>query len=302
MMSDSSNINKIINKKTKNNIGSKNSLENFLDCDICFNRIDIGDNIVILPCQHYFCYECINEWVKKRNICPSCQNDNDDISLIKSKDSRLVKRLKRDYKKYIKSGGIEAPKLDIYNIYSDIKFDFNNINFGENDKIKFMVVDKLTKKKVSLDWNMINDVNDRFFRINEFINLSYINVYIQHVNFTYRFHIEIEMFNINKYRASIKIIFSIDKPNYDNIKELTYHVNAKSYFNKDDPFLWGTIIKKGERRIKKCKYCKKNTGAWKDTGTEYGLYNNFCHHDNYFYDPVNPINKIKTKEQCCSII
>lgn len=41
------------------------------DCPICLN--DIKD-IFTLKCNHVFCKECINKWLKVSSICPLCRN------------------------------------------------------------------------------------------------------------------------------------------------------------------------------------------------------------------------------------
>ena len=40
------------------------------ECSICFNLIK---KEIILNCNHYFCDNCIKEWVKRSNLCPMCR-------------------------------------------------------------------------------------------------------------------------------------------------------------------------------------------------------------------------------------
>lgn len=44
-------------------------------CSICLSDWNENDDIIILPtCKHYFHAKCINEWMKKKNICPCCNS------------------------------------------------------------------------------------------------------------------------------------------------------------------------------------------------------------------------------------
>jgi len=42
------------------------------DCSICLNRIEIGNKIYVLKCNHIFHVECLNKWNK--NTCPYCRS------------------------------------------------------------------------------------------------------------------------------------------------------------------------------------------------------------------------------------
>jgi hypothetical protein len=42
------------------------------ECSICLENIDIND-LKILSCNHKFHADCINEWIKKKPICPYCR-------------------------------------------------------------------------------------------------------------------------------------------------------------------------------------------------------------------------------------
>ena len=43
-------------------------------CMICLLDFKNDDKVQYLPCQHIFHHECINEWVKYKNECPTCRN------------------------------------------------------------------------------------------------------------------------------------------------------------------------------------------------------------------------------------
>jgi hypothetical protein len=42
-------------------------------CMICFNAIQVGSKVGVLPnCQHIFHTHCLKDWLKRRNVCPLC--------------------------------------------------------------------------------------------------------------------------------------------------------------------------------------------------------------------------------------
>jgi len=50
-------------------------------CEICFETYHTNDKMYLLPCMHYFHYECILQWTntcnKKGNVplCPLCDQE-----------------------------------------------------------------------------------------------------------------------------------------------------------------------------------------------------------------------------------
>lgn len=59
-------------KKIKLNDLNKELIE---DCSICLNTFNNNDNIICLPCNHYYHTNCINEWFKRSKTCPKCRID-----------------------------------------------------------------------------------------------------------------------------------------------------------------------------------------------------------------------------------
>lgn len=43
-------------------------------CTICMVDIEDGDRVGALPCDHLFHAECLKEWIRRRNVCPLCQD------------------------------------------------------------------------------------------------------------------------------------------------------------------------------------------------------------------------------------
>lgn len=44
-------------------------------CAICFVPYEEGEEVMILPCVHWFHKTCIQEWLAKHDLCPMCRRD-----------------------------------------------------------------------------------------------------------------------------------------------------------------------------------------------------------------------------------
>jgi hypothetical protein len=44
-----------------------------MSCNICFSDEPI--NPISTPCKHVFCYNCIKEWIGRKQNCPCCRRD-----------------------------------------------------------------------------------------------------------------------------------------------------------------------------------------------------------------------------------
>ena len=44
------------------------------ECGICLDKFVIGQEILTLPCFHFFHCKCISEWLYKKPICPICNS------------------------------------------------------------------------------------------------------------------------------------------------------------------------------------------------------------------------------------
>lgn len=42
-------------------------------CSVCKDEFEIKQQVIALPCKHYFHEECIIPWFKERNSCPTCR-------------------------------------------------------------------------------------------------------------------------------------------------------------------------------------------------------------------------------------
>ncbi|KAK4112144.1 hypothetical protein N656DRAFT_798492 [Canariomyces notabilis] len=43
------------------------------ECTICIDEINKGDEVVVLPCKHWYHGECVVLWLKEHNTCPICR-------------------------------------------------------------------------------------------------------------------------------------------------------------------------------------------------------------------------------------
>lgn len=65
--------------KTKRYVAPRNANvqdDDDLACTICFSPLEDGDRVGALPCSHSFHVDCLKEWLKRRNVCPLCQEPN----------------------------------------------------------------------------------------------------------------------------------------------------------------------------------------------------------------------------------
>jgi len=43
------------------------------ECSICMDNVEIGDEVTVLPCNHWFHGQCVTAWLKEHNTCPHCR-------------------------------------------------------------------------------------------------------------------------------------------------------------------------------------------------------------------------------------
>ncbi|KAI0801657.1 hypothetical protein GGR55DRAFT_667353 [Xylaria sp. FL0064] len=42
-------------------------------CTICIDEVKVGDEVVVLPCKHWFHQDCATFWLRQHNSCPVCR-------------------------------------------------------------------------------------------------------------------------------------------------------------------------------------------------------------------------------------
>lgn len=47
------------------------------ECSICMDAVEIGTEVTVLPCTHWFHYTCIEMWLNQHNTCPHCRRPID---------------------------------------------------------------------------------------------------------------------------------------------------------------------------------------------------------------------------------
>ncbi|KAJ5125583.1 hypothetical protein N7476_010076 [Penicillium atrosanguineum] len=43
------------------------------ECSICMDAVEVGTEVTVLPCTHWFHYSCIEAWLSQHNTCPHCR-------------------------------------------------------------------------------------------------------------------------------------------------------------------------------------------------------------------------------------
>ena len=77
-----------INEAKLKELGIENS------CAICKDDLIIGEECLLMPCNHHFHGNCLIIWLKERNSCPVCRfelpTDDEDFELRKKQKQRLI--------------------------------------------------------------------------------------------------------------------------------------------------------------------------------------------------------------------
>lgn len=43
------------------------------ECSICMDGVEIGNEVTVLPCNHWFHDTCVTAWLKEHDTCPHCR-------------------------------------------------------------------------------------------------------------------------------------------------------------------------------------------------------------------------------------
>lgn len=65
----------IINQLPRKKLGVEQLDENTgqAECSICMADVDIGEEIAVLPCKHWYHFDCIKAWLTEHDTCPVCR-------------------------------------------------------------------------------------------------------------------------------------------------------------------------------------------------------------------------------------
>ncbi|KAH7084240.1 hypothetical protein FB567DRAFT_77991 [Paraphoma chrysanthemicola] len=47
--------------------------EHRAECSICMDEVNIGEEVTVLPCKHWFHHTCVSAWLKEHDTCPHCR-------------------------------------------------------------------------------------------------------------------------------------------------------------------------------------------------------------------------------------
>lgn len=64
-------------KMTKEMMGSDVKAE----CSICMDAVELDTEVTVLPCTHWFHFDCIKAWLSQHNTCPHCRRSIDSTSV-----------------------------------------------------------------------------------------------------------------------------------------------------------------------------------------------------------------------------
>ncbi|MCJ1370422.1 hypothetical protein MMC20_001635 [Loxospora ochrophaea] len=43
------------------------------ECSVCMDNVEVGDQVTVLPCSHWFHGDCVGAWLKEHDTCPHCR-------------------------------------------------------------------------------------------------------------------------------------------------------------------------------------------------------------------------------------
>ena len=43
------------------------------ECSVCMDAVEIGDEVTVLPCKHWFHGDCVGAWLREHDTCPHCR-------------------------------------------------------------------------------------------------------------------------------------------------------------------------------------------------------------------------------------
>ena len=48
-------------------------VEHKAECSICMDEVNIGEEVTVLPCKHWFHHPCVSAWLTEHDTCPHCR-------------------------------------------------------------------------------------------------------------------------------------------------------------------------------------------------------------------------------------
>lgn len=47
--------------------------EHTAECSICMDEVNLGEEVTMLPCKHWFHHQCVSAWLSEHDTCPHCR-------------------------------------------------------------------------------------------------------------------------------------------------------------------------------------------------------------------------------------
>lgn len=69
---------------TNNKLNNLDECNSIGTCVVCQDDIKSDEEIKVLDCKHEFHKNCINPWIKIRNLCPLCRTVADNTKPVKN--------------------------------------------------------------------------------------------------------------------------------------------------------------------------------------------------------------------------
>jgi E3 ubiquitin-protein ligase RNF115/126 len=70
------------------------------ECSVCMDDVHIGDEVVLLPCNHWFHETCAGAWLSEHNTCPICRKgiDGDSATSSSRRSSQSTPSSRNDHR------------------------------------------------------------------------------------------------------------------------------------------------------------------------------------------------------------
>ncbi|KAJ5550529.1 hypothetical protein N7535_001528 [Penicillium sp. DV-2018c] len=96
--------------------------ESKAECTICLENVELGTEVTVLPCTHWFHFSCIEAWLTQNNTCPHCrrgidsnmgrgEGTRDDPVVVQDSPEQPASRRRRSSAQTSRSGGSSLSSL-----------------------------------------------------------------------------------------------------------------------------------------------------------------------------------------------
>ncbi|KAJ9657163.1 hypothetical protein H2198_004521 [Neophaeococcomyces mojaviensis] len=97
----------LINQLPKRRIDeSMMGTDGHAECSICMDTVEMGSEVTVLPCNHWFHFECIQSWLKEHDTCPHCRKS------ITPEDQRNQQQPRNQRRSSRRSSSVASPLVE----------------------------------------------------------------------------------------------------------------------------------------------------------------------------------------------